>query len=185
MPQIVLIVDDSPPLHELVKVHLDAEALIIHSAFDGASGLKMAASLNPDLILLDVDMPTMSGFEVCRALKGDAATAAIPVVFLSAGTSSAAKVCGLELQAVDYITKPFDPDELCARVRAALRTKRLLDLLPKTKGAKDASPSGRQLNARLSMAELAVARAGNPWNRKPPGSSSNFKLPEQAIRQQP
>lgn len=177
MPQIVLIVDDSPPLHELVKVHLDAEALIIHSAFDGTSALKMAASLNPDLILLDVDMPVMTGFEVCRALKGDPATAAIPVIFLSAGTSSAAKVCGLELQAVDYITKPFDPDELCARVRAALRTKRLLDLLPKTKGAKDESASngtsGRHLNARLSMAELAVARAGNPWNRKPPASSSS------------
>src|SRR5205814_188986 len=81
-----------------------------------------------DLVLLDVDMPDMDGFEVCRRLKGQPATMNIPVVFLTGAGSTDEKIRGLELGAVDYVTKPFEPAELRARVRAALRTKYLLDL---------------------------------------------------------
>jgi DNA-binding response OmpR family regulator len=173
MPQTILIVDDSPPLHELLKAHLNSENIILESAFDGPSALVMAASIQPDLILLDVEMPGMDGFEVCRILKEDPATASIPIVFLSARNSPADKVSGLDLSAMDYIVKPFNADELCARVRAALRTKRLLDLLPKKKStgrprAKSQATQSRSLNTTLSPAELAIARSKNPWNRKPP-----------------
>lgn len=83
------------------------------------------------MILLDLDMPDMSGFEVCRRLKADAEFCMIPVIFLSGSGSLSDKVKGLDLGAVDYVTKPFDGVELQARVRAALRTKRLQDLLTK------------------------------------------------------
>jgi diguanylate cyclase (GGDEF)-like protein len=81
------------------------------------------------LILLDLDMPDMSGFDVCRALKSDVELCMIPVLFLAGSATADDKVRGLDLGAVDYITKPFDAFELCARVRAALRTKHLQDLL--------------------------------------------------------
>ena len=89
----------------------------------------MARALRPDLILLDVDMPDLSGFAVCRALKSDPATSGIPVIFLTGTTETVAKVQGFDLGAIDYVTKPFDPAELRARVRAALRTKRYVELL--------------------------------------------------------
>jgi putative two-component system response regulator len=130
MAQTVMIVDDSRPLHALVKVHLGEEDFVYHSAYNGSSALNLVTSVKPDLILLDVDMPDMNGFDVCRFLKVDPITAQIPIIFLTASTSADEKACGLSLQANDYVTKPFDPEGLLARVRAALRTKRLLDLLP-------------------------------------------------------
>ena len=163
MPQTVLIIDDFAPLHELVKMHLEAEALTIHSAYGGVEALMVAVAVKPDLILLDVDMPDMNGFDVCRFLKVDPVTADIPVIFLSAAGSADEKVCGLSLRAVDYITKPFNADELCERVRTALRTKRLLDLLPKTAAEGDVFPKreaqGRHSNIRFSMAALERARS--------------------------
>jgi diguanylate cyclase (GGDEF)-like protein len=131
MIQRVLIIDDSRNIHALVKARLANEPVELHGAFDGVSGLKLAGELLPDLILLDVDMPDPDGFEVCRQLKGSPVTMSIPIVFLTGAGSTDEKIRGLELGAVDYITKPFDPAELRARVRAALRTKFLLDLLAK------------------------------------------------------
>jgi CheY-like chemotaxis protein len=78
MSQTVLIVDDANAMHELIKVHLSEQPWTFQSAFDGPSALVLAASLNPDLILLDVDMPGMNGFDVCRALKANHETARIP-----------------------------------------------------------------------------------------------------------
>lgn len=171
--QTVLMVDDFKPIHQLVKTHLAEEPLVIHSAYDGPSGLATATSLHPDLILLDVDMPGMNGFDVCRLLKANRSTADIRIIFLTAASSIDDKVCGLELQAVDYITKPFDPEELRARVRAAFRTKLLLGLLPKSEAQanadlRDQGTGVRSLNARMSIAQLTLARAANPWNRRPP-----------------
>jgi DNA-binding response OmpR family regulator len=173
MPQVVLLIDDSKSIHPLVKAHLADEPLIVHSAYEGESGLAIAHTLSPDLILLDVDMPGMNGFDVCRLLKADPETAEIRIVFLTAADSIDEKICGLDLQAVDYITKPFDPAELSARVRAALRTKVLLDLLPRAEGHSDDASTreragARQLNARLSIGQLMQARSANPWNRKAP-----------------
>lgn len=127
MLQRTLVVDDSVVFHKLIKTHLDSEKLEFHSAFDGVSGLTMAADIHPSLILLDVDMPDMDGFEVCRRLKANAATTTIPIIFLTADYDTKDKIKGLDLGAVDYVTKPFKPEELCARVRASLRTKQLLE----------------------------------------------------------
>ncbi|MCY2930672.1 MAG: diguanylate cyclase [Planctomycetota bacterium] len=126
-----LIIDDSPDALAVAKARLAKENLDIVCAAGGQEGLATARRERPDLILLDLDMPDMSGFDVCRALKADAALCMIPVIFLTGSGSTADKVKGLDLGAVDYVTKPFDAVELKARVRAALRTKHLQDLLAK------------------------------------------------------
>lgn len=131
MRQRVLIVDDCKMVHSLLHSGLADEPVELLSAYDGPSGLAIAIAEQPDLILLDIEMPGMKGFEVCRQLKADGATSAIPVVFLSSLTCTEDKIHGLELGAADYVTKPFDAAELKARVRASLRTKYLLDLLAK------------------------------------------------------
>src|SRR4029078_9741647 len=92
-------------------------------------GLIAAREHRPDLILLDIDMPGRDGFEICADLKSDSLTKSIPVIFLSAEASTSEKIRGLELGAADYVTKPFDAAELLARVRASLRTRRLVDSL--------------------------------------------------------
>jgi diguanylate cyclase (GGDEF)-like protein len=127
----ILVIDDSPDIHTLVKVRLGKEQVVIRCASDGAAGLAMAREFAPDLILLDIDMPGRDGFDVCTDLKRDPLTRDIPIIFLSAATSTKDKVRGLELGATDYITKPFDPAELQARVRASLRTSELVELLSK------------------------------------------------------
>jgi diguanylate cyclase (GGDEF)-like protein len=125
----VLIIDDAKMIHALVRAYLEDEAPEIHSAYGGLQGLEAARTLLPDLILLDVEMPTPDGWDVCRQLKADPATRDIQIVFLTAETDTAQKIRGLEMGATDYVTKPFDPAELKARVRSALRTKELIDLL--------------------------------------------------------
>ena len=125
----LLIIDDSPDALEVAKTRLAKENLDILCAEGGIAGLEIARREKPDLILLDLEMPDMCGFDVCRALKADAELCMIPVLFLTGSATAEDKVRGLDLGAVDYVTKPFDAFELCARVRAALRTKHLQDLL--------------------------------------------------------
>jgi len=125
----VLVIDDSEPIHKLIEARLRPEGLEVSSEFDGERGVERAIAEQPDLILLDIDLPDVDGFEVCRQLKDHPDTRDIPVIFLTGTTSTDSKVKGLDLGAVDYVTKPFDQVELRARVRAALRTKRLQDLL--------------------------------------------------------
>jgi diguanylate cyclase (GGDEF)-like protein len=127
--QKVLVIDDSQQMHPLIQVRLRGLGVELISAYDGQTGLKIATEEPPDLILLDVNMPGMSGFEVCQVLKESSQTHDIPVIFLTGADESVNKVKGFDLGAVDYVTKPFDPAELCARVRAALNTKALMDLL--------------------------------------------------------
>lgn len=125
----VLIVDDSPDALALAKARLGKEGLELVCAGGGKAGLAAAQRERPDLILLDVDMPDMSGFAVCQALKADIELCMIPVIFLSGSGGPEDKVKGLNIGAVDYVTKPFDAFELRARVNAALRTKHMQDLL--------------------------------------------------------
>jgi len=131
MPDKILLIDDSPEIHTLVKVRLGKEAVEIRCALDGVSGLAAAREFRPDLILLDVDMPGRDGFAVCVDLKSDPITIDVPIIFLTGTASTEDKVRGLELGATDYVAKPFDPAELRARVRASLRTRYLVDLLSK------------------------------------------------------
>src|SRR5262249_12090902 len=125
------IVDDAKNIHALIRARLGGEDLEFHSCYSADQGLAMAAQLLPDLILLDLEMPEIDGAEICRRLKQQASTMGIHVVFLTGAGASQEKLKGLEAGAVDFVTKPFDPAELRARVRAALRTKYLLDLLNK------------------------------------------------------
>jgi len=127
----VLIIDDSRMVHTLVRARLAGDDLEIRSAASGEEGLAMAVQFQPDVILLDVQMPERDGFEVCRRLKADPATMNIPVIFLTGESNPEQKAHGLNIGAVDYVTKPFDGTELKARVRASLRTKFMLDLLAK------------------------------------------------------
>ena len=126
---VVLVIDDSRDIHDILYVRLKPEEVELHRAMDARDGLSKARDLLPDLILLDIDMPGMSGLELCQKLKEDAATASVPIIFLTGSADVDMKVQGFDLGAVDYVTKPFQPAELRARVRAALRTKRYHDLL--------------------------------------------------------
>ena len=125
----VLVIDDAEPIHDLLRYHLADEPVEIHSALDARSGVGLARTLSPDMILLDVEMPDVDGFETIRQLKSEQETLGIPVVFLTGVSTTEEKIRGLDLGATDYVTKPFEPAELRARVRATLRTRRLLDLL--------------------------------------------------------
>jgi diguanylate cyclase (GGDEF)-like protein len=159
MPQTLLLIDDSAAVQTLLRARLKDEPITIHCASDGQAGLQLARSIVPDLILLDVDMPQPDGFEVCRVLKADPDLVHVPVIFLTGAASPQEKIRGLELGAIDYITKPFDPAELRARVRAAMRMKFMMDLLAK-KAQIDALTglwNRRYFDDRLE-AELSLAR---------------------------
>jgi DNA-binding response OmpR family regulator len=123
----ILLIDDSDAIHELVRASLHDEPVSVGSKYDGSSGLELAQKLPPDLILLDLDLPDADGFEICDRLKTDPLTANIPVVFLTAAGATKQKVRGLDLGGTDYITKPFDPPEFAARIRAILRAKSATD----------------------------------------------------------
>ena len=128
-PACVLAVDDSPEVLALLRARLKPEAIELVTAGSYAEGLALALELRPDLVLLDVEMPEHSGFDLCRRLKEEPSTANIPVIFLTGSSDIETKVHGFDLGASDYVTKPFHPAELRARVRAALRMKRAQDLL--------------------------------------------------------
>ena len=121
----ILIVDDAPENIQVLMGTLKGQYAIV-AAINGDRALKMAvAEPRPDLILLDIMMPGMDGYEVCRQLKADKETANIPIIFLSAKTQTEDKIKGLDLGGADYVTKPFDSGEVLARVRAQLKIARL------------------------------------------------------------
>jgi two-component system phosphate regulon response regulator PhoB len=117
----ILIVEDDRDIVEMVRYNLKEQGYETISASNGQKGVELAKSQHPDLIILDIMMPVMDGFEACRALKNDNTTADIPIIILSAKSQETDKVVGLELGADDYVTKPFSPRELIARIRAILR----------------------------------------------------------------
>lgn len=125
----VLVVDDSLVIQRLVQARLRNDGFDVVLCNDGKDALEVAKNVHPDVILLDVDMPGMNGYDTCKALKGDPETSFIPIIFLTSHTKIDDKVKGLDLGAIDYVAKPFDPIELRARVRSAYRTKYLMDLL--------------------------------------------------------
>jgi diguanylate cyclase (GGDEF)-like protein len=129
MNQQILVIDDSEKIHPLIKAILAREPADIHGAFDPGHGLVLASSIIPDLVLLDVDMPGMNGFEVCKLLKANPQTADCPVIFLTSHSQANEKVHGFELGAMDYVTKPFNHAELLARVRASLKNSRAIRTL--------------------------------------------------------
>ncbi|HLO40993.1 MAG TPA: diguanylate cyclase [Phycisphaerales bacterium] len=125
----VLVIDDSLDVHRLLKARLRTEDLEFRESTAGPQGIKLAEEHNPTVILLDLDMPGMDGFEVLRLLKENPRTLQIPVIVLSGLQSSQDKVTAFDLGAVDYVTKPFDLTELRVRVRAAIKMQRLIRML--------------------------------------------------------
>ena len=115
----VLIVEDEKNIVDILRFNLQREHYNTCEAYDGASGLEKARTENPDLILLDVMLPKMNGFDVCRTLREEGNN--VPVIILTAREEEADKVLGLEIGADDYITKPFSMRELIARVGANIR----------------------------------------------------------------
>ena len=116
----ILAVDDEPHILKLVSFSLKSGGFDVMEASDGLSAIDMAEKEQPDLILLDVMMPALDGYEACRRLKANPATADIPVVMLSAKSQQAEQAVGRDAGAMDYICKPFTPKELVAQVRELL-----------------------------------------------------------------
>jgi len=147
----ILIIDDEPNIVELVKLYLAREGYQVESASSGAEGLSKAASFKPELIVLDIMLPDMDGLDVCRRIRAEGST---PILMLSARREDVDRIVGLELGADDYLTKPFNPHELTARVKAILR---------RAKGA----PSPAQQKIEMAKLSIDIARhevvvAGTP-----------------------
>lgn len=117
----ILVVEDEPDIRKLVHYNLAQERFAVLDAEDGEEALKIVHREKPQLVVLDLMLPGLSGLEVCRNLRAKAETAAIPILMLTAKAGEADRVVGLEMGADDYLTKPFSPRELVARVKAILR----------------------------------------------------------------
>ncbi len=117
----ILVVEDDADLQQVVKYNFQQAGFLVHKADDGEEGLKLAKGLCPDLVVLDLLLPKLDGREVCRRLKHAPGTRHIPVLMLTALTSQADRIAGLEMGADDYLTKPFSPRELVLRAQAILR----------------------------------------------------------------
>src|SRR2546426_1227313 len=124
MARDVLVVEDEPDIRRLVVLHLERDGFRCRTASNGPDALREARAAVPDLVVLDLMLPELDGLEVCRQLRRDAATAAVPIIMLTAKTDEVDRVVGLEIGADDYVSKPFSPKELVARVRAVLRRAR-------------------------------------------------------------
>lgn len=120
-PKYIFIVDDEADLVELVSYNLKKEGFIVDSAPDGETALKKIRKEKYDLLILDLMLPGIQGIELCRILKNDPKTTTLPIIMLTAKGEEVDKILGLEMGADDYLTKPFSPRELVARVKAVLR----------------------------------------------------------------
>ena len=132
----VLLLEDEQDVAELIRYNLVKEGYDVLVSGNGAEALRLAREHRPDVILLDIMVPQLNGWEVCRRLKQDADLASIPVIMVSGRVDEGDKVLGFELGADDYVTKPFSPRELLARIRAVLRRRGLADAKEKKRRLK-------------------------------------------------
>ena len=143
-PKKVLVIDDEFPVRYLVEHQLKRNGYEAISAKDGPTGIKAAQTHKPDLIVLDIMMPKMNGFEVCEEIRNDPAIAATPVIFLTACMTRKHKLRAFEIGADDYLVKPFQPDELLAHITAVLRRagepNQASDIAPNGGAVQGASP---------------------------------------------
>jgi DNA-binding response OmpR family regulator len=160
---LILVVDDEEPIRQLASLYLEKEGFQVACAADGPEAIEMAQRERPALVVLDVMLPTIDGFEVCRRLRRDSE---VPILMLTARDEDVDKIVGLELGADDYLTKPFNPREMVARVKAILRRYEsgqrsgpTLRLGPLTvdKQRREARTGDRELALRTKEFELLVA----------------------------
>jgi two-component system alkaline phosphatase synthesis response regulator PhoP len=167
----ILVVEDEADIAKLVKYHLAKEGLQAHTVGDGKPALDLAMRNPPDLVILDLMLPGVDGLEVCRRLRANEATKTIPIIMLTAMSEEVDRILGLELGADDYVSKPFSPRELVARVKAVLRR-----LNPRT------SSSDQMVlalgNLRLDPIRHLVTRAGQAIDL----SAMEFRLLEFLLR---
>ena len=163
-PPRLLAIDDSELIHRLLRVRLEGEHLELHVASDATEGLAKARELLPEVILLDIELNEMDGFEVLSRLKRDPRTHDIAVIFISAASDTMDRVRGLDLGAVDFISKPFEVVELKARVRSALRMRHLVKMLEHRAQIDGLSGlwNRRYFDQRLSQEFAESRRHGNP-----------------------
>ena len=154
MERKILIVDDERSIVDILKYNLEKDGTKVLCAYDGLEGLRLARGEDPDVILLDVMLPGMDGFEVCRTLRGEGNN--VPIIMITAREEETDKVFGLELGADDYITKPFSMRELIARVRTNMR--RAASMAPAAPTAEDDIIRVRDLV--IDRARHTVSRAG-------------------------
>jgi DNA-binding response OmpR family regulator len=119
-PRKILVVDDEVDLVKTIRLSLETEGFMVMASYDGEDALNQARKENPDLIILDIMLPKFDGYKVCRLLKFDKKHKHIPILMLTAKTQEKDKTLGMETGADEYITKPFDVDELLAKVKSYL-----------------------------------------------------------------
>ena len=159
----ILMIEDDKGIVELVRYALEKEAFEVAAALDGLSGLARVKQQTPDLLMLDLMLPKLSGLEICKEIRRDASLNRLPILMLTARGDEADRVVGLEIGADDYVTKPFSPRELVARVKALLRR---------------AEPPGEAVKAievgrlHIDPSNYRVTRAGKPV----PLSTLEFRL---------
>ena len=121
MAQKIMLADDEEDIKVVMQLFLESKGYDIVTAFDGLDTIERAKQELPDLILLDVMMPVIDGFEVCKRLKADPATFGIPIIMVSAAGQAESRQKGLDAGAVDYVVKPFEPEQLIERIQATLK----------------------------------------------------------------
>ncbi len=175
----ILLVDDNPTNLQLLFETLDGRGYKLLIAKDGKAALSIAGKAKPNLILLDIMMPEIDGYEVCRQLKADPATAEIPVIFLSALTDTKDKVQGLDLGAVDYVTKPFQPDEVIARVNTHLTVYRLKKALDQKN--KELQEANELLEERVKKRTAQLQELNTAYQRFVPREFLNLLMKESIL----
>ena len=164
MPETILVVEDEPALQETLAYNLKKEGYTVETAGDGRTALESARRLKPDLLVLDIMLPELDGFEVARILRREMIT---PILMLTARDDEIDRVVGLEVGADDYLTKPFSMRELMARVKAQLRRARLL----REEIEKNASATGHETlgfdNLVINLTRREVIFDGKPLQLKP------------------
>lgn len=158
-PEEILAVDDTPDSLRLLSALLTKHGYCVRPASDGALALKSVAAKTPDLILLDVSMPDMDGYEVCRRLKADEKSSRIPVIFISAFGDTHQKVTGFEAGGIDYITKPFEAEEVLARVRTHLRLRHAEEALRNAQSTLELRVQERTAELRRAFEEIEALKS--------------------------
>jgi DNA-binding response OmpR family regulator len=165
----VLVVEDEQSLVETLEYNLSRQGYTVSTAMDGARALDIARSVKPDLIVLDVMLPTLDGFEVCRILRQETN---VPILMLTARADEVDKVVGLEVGADDYLVKPFSMRELLARVKALLRRVRLMqeEMVPNDDNATQAVPKAERFvydDLIIDLGRRELILQGEPHHLKP------------------